>query len=65
MLYFDCITLLPYYLTWYRKTLYVNVTEYNNIDIFTKLIRLYNNLYKHWYIEKSYISYIHIHVHDI
>ena len=45
----------------YRKILYVNITEYNNIDTFIKLIRQCNNLYKHWYIEKSYI-YMYTHI---
>ena len=36
----------------YWKYLYVNVTIYNNIDTFTKLIRQYNNLYKHYILIK-------------
>ena len=44
------------YISIYLIRLYNNL---NKIDIFTKLIRQCNNLYKHWYIEKSYISYIH------
>ena len=38
MLFFWYIILLHYYSLIYRKNLYVNVTNYNNIDIFTKLI---------------------------
>ena len=69
MLFFWYIILLPYYTIYISTNLISYYSEYNNIDISTKLIRQCNNLYKHWYIEKTYISYtytrtwyIHIHV---
>ena len=49
------------YISIYLIRLYNNL---NKIDIFTKLILQYNNLYKHWYIDKSYI-YVHIYTYMI
>ena len=63
MLFFWCYILLPYYSFIYWKILYINTTEYNNIDILKILIRQYNNLYKLWYIDKTYIYRTHIHTY--
>ena len=50
----------------YRKILYINITEYNNIDTFTKLIRQCNNLNKSYILIKLiYIVHTYTHVHDI
>ena len=66
MLFFSIIILLPYYSLIHRKILYINVTEYKNIDILIKLIRLCNNLNKSYILIKLiYIVHTYTHVHDI
>ena len=54
MCFFSVIILLPYYSLIYRKYLYINRTNYNNIDIFTKLI------YTYTYILNTYTFYQYI-----
>ena len=63
MLFLYALILLPYYSLIYRKTLYVYTTICISIDIYTKLISKHNNLYKHWYIDKSYIYSTHIYTY--
>ena len=66
MLFFWYITLLLTTLFIYRKYLYVNVTNYNNIDIFTNLIlntTICTNI--DILIKLIYIVHTYTHVHDI